>query len=52
MKTAGWIMWFLGFIAYVVFLNLAYNIGVEAWLYAIGASLSAVIFTNGIYLKQ
>ena len=48
----SWIMYFVGFILYVVFMSLANGISDEAWLYAMGASIGVLIFTLSGYLRQ
>ena len=48
----SWIMYFVGFILYVVFISLANGISDEAWLYAIGASIGVLISTLSGYLRQ
>lgn len=51
MKTAGWIMIIIGFVIYIMCLDLVGDISGEAWLYAFFASIGAVLFTNGLYLR-
>ena len=48
----SWIMYFVGFVIYVVFMRLANGISDEAWLYAMGASIGVLIFTFSRYLRQ
>ena len=48
----SWIMYFVGFVIYLVFLRLAHGISDEAWLYVIGASIGVLIFTLSGYLRQ
>ena len=48
----SWIIYLIGFIVYVVFLAMANRISDEAWLYALGASIGASIFTLSGYLRQ
>ena len=48
----SWIMYFVGFILYVIFMSLANEISDEAWLYAMGASIGVLIFTLSGYLRQ
>lgn len=48
----SWIMYFVGFILYVVFTRLANRISDEAWLYAMGASIGVLIFTLSGYLRK
>ena len=48
----SWITYIVGFILYVVFLAMANRISDEAWLYAFGASIGALIFTLSGYLRQ
>ena len=50
MKIAGAVMWAIGFIVYVLCLNLSHNISDAAWLYTIGASLGTMTFIFGISL--
>ena len=48
----SWIMYFVGFVIYVVFMRFANGISDEAWLYAMGASIGVLIFTLSGYLRQ
>ena len=48
----SWIMYFVGFVIYVVFMRLANGISDEAWLYAMGTSIGVLIFTFSGYLRQ
>ena len=48
----SWIMYFVGFVVYVVFMRLLNRISDEAWLYAMGASIGVLIFTLSGYLRQ
>ena len=48
----SWIMYFVGFVIYVAFLAIANRISNEAWLYAFGASIGALIFTLSGYLRK
>ena len=48
----SWIMYFVGFVVYVVFMRLANGISDEAWLYAMGASIGVLIFALSGYLRQ
>lgn len=48
----SWIIYLIGFVMFVVFLSLANRIGDEAWLYAMGASIGALIFALSGYLRQ
>ena len=48
----SWIMYFVGFVIYVVFMMFANGISDEAWLYAMGASIGVLIFTLSGYLRQ
>ena len=48
----SWIIYLVGFIVYIVFLAMANRISDEAWLYALGASIGAIIFTLSGYLRQ
>lgn len=48
----SWIMYFVGFVIYVVFMRLANGISDEAWLYAMGASIGVLILTFSGYLRQ
>ena len=48
----SWIMYFVGFVIYVVFMRFANGINDEAWLYAMGASIGVLIFTLSGYLRQ
>ena len=41
----SWIMYFVGFVTYIVCLTQSNNISTEAWLYAIGASSGVLLFT-------
>jgi hypothetical protein len=51
-KIAGWVLYLIGFIAFVIFLTLAKKLGITAWLYAIGASVGVAIFLIGILIKD
>ena len=48
----SWIMYLVGFVVYVVFMRLANGISDEAYLYAFGASIGALIFTLSGYLRK
>ena len=48
----SWIMYFVGFVIYVVFMRFENGISDEAWLYAMGASIGVLIFTLSGYLRQ
>ena len=48
----SWIMYFVGFVIYVVFMRFANGISDETWLYAMGASIGVLIFTLSGYLRQ
>ena len=53
----SWIMYIIGFIDYVIFLNLTKSVSDEAWWYTIGASFGVLLFCIGIfntleYLKE
>ena len=48
----SWIIYFVGFIVYVVFMALINEISDEAWLYAIGASIGVLTFTLSGYLRR
>lgn len=48
----SWIVYLVGFVVYVVFMRLANGISDEAWLYATGASIGALIFTFSGYLRR
>lgn len=48
----SWIMYFVGFVIYIVFISLANGISDEAWLYALGASIGVLIITLSEYLRQ
>lgn len=48
----SWIMYFVGFVTYIVCLTQSNNISTEAWLYAIGASLGVLLFTLSGYLRH
>ena len=51
MNIISWIMYFVGFVVYIVFMRLANGISDEAWLYAMGASIGVLIFTLSGYLR-
>ena len=48
----SWIMYAIGFVMYVVFMELLNGISDTAWLYAMGASLGVLLFTLSGYLRQ
>lgn len=53
LKTVlSWIMYLVGFVVFVAFMDLANGIGNEAWIYAIGASVGVLIFTLSGYLRK
>ena len=47
----SWIIYLVGFVIYIIFLELANGISDEAWLYALGASIGISIFTLSGYLR-
>ena len=51
-KIIGWIMYFVGFVVYLVFMKLAIGISNEAWLYAMGASIGISILALSGYLRK
>ena len=51
-KIIGWIMYFVGFVVYLVFMRLANGISNEAWLYAMGASIGISILALSGYLRK
>lgn len=52
-NIASWILYFIGFITYVICLSLAMNkFGVGAWLCAVGASAGVLMFAMSSYLRK
>lgn len=48
----GWIMYGIGFVMYVVFLNMNDNISQEAWWNTIGACFGVLLFCISGYLRN
>lgn len=46
------ILYWVGFIIFVVFLTFAKNVGTESFLYALGASLGVLMFCESKYFKK